>query len=111
MAKVYRIVPEWFWFDGITVLGRVFAKKSAPQRLIDHEMVHVGQQAADGWRFYVRYTFSRRWRARYEAQAYAVQVRAGESLSAVAALLASWRYLWPCSKSTAAQLIDAEARA
>jgi hypothetical protein len=45
--------------------------------VIEHERVHVRQQARDGFcRFVWRYLTSRRWRLDYEAEAIAAEVMA-----------------------------------
>ena len=101
-------LPRWAPMIGITLLGRVFAQRGIGPLDLAHEAVHVEQQRADGWRFYVRYVFSRRWRVRYEARAYAVQARAGRPIEGehgLAAQLAGPLYLWPCSRAEAAEAI------
>ena len=78
-------LPRWAPMIGITLLGRVFAQRGIGPLDLAHEAVHVEQQRADGWRFDVRYVFSRRWRVRYEARAYAVQARlVGQSATGAA---------------------------
>lgn len=95
--------------EAITFLGRVFAKKAADDLVLAHELVHVVQQLADGWRFYLRYVFRPSWRVRYEAEAYAVQLKAGVPLEQLAKTLSGPLYLWPCTKGVAAQAILAAA--
>lgn len=106
MIKVRRWLPEWFPFTGVALFGTVLAKKSALQRLIDHEIVHIQQQRATGWlRYAFRYTFSRKWRVIYEAEGYGVQVRGGADIYYCAKALSGWRYLWPCTYEVALEAI------
>lgn len=105
MAPVHYILPRWAPMAAITLFGSIYAKRDIAPWDLRHEEVHVAQQARDGWRFYLRYIFLPSWRARYEAEAYAEQARAGCIVAQLARLIASWLYLWPCSASTAEKLI------
>ena len=69
--------------------------------LIEHEKVHVIQFRRDRL-FMLRYVFSRKWRLKYEAEAYARHIeilvkRGGRDLEAElnkrAGVLAGWHYL------------------
>ena len=104
--KIYRWLPAWSPFDGLALFGMVIARKTASQRLIDHELVHLRQQKEDGWlRYALRYTFSPHWRVVYEAEGYAAQVRGGADIKFCATALSGWRYLWPCSYDVAIEAI------
>ena len=105
---VWARLPDWWPAGGHAVACRILAKRGASSVVLDHEAVHVAQQRRDGWvRWLWRYVVSRGWRARYEAEAYAVQVRAGHSLDVMARRLAGPMYLWPCSVDEARRLIAA----
>lgn len=71
-ARLHKL-PNFMWMAGIT-LGRHIFVKDGQQDCIRHEMVHVKQQREDGILFFIRYVFSKRWRVRYEAPAYALDV-------------------------------------
>ena len=105
MKTVRYWLPSWAPMAAITLFGRVFAKPDIQPWDLEHELVHVRQQAADGFKFYLRYLFLPRARALYEAEAYAVQARAGCNVEELGGLIASWLYLWPCSRARAAELI------
>jgi hypothetical protein len=95
-VATYRL-PSWAPMSGWTFLGRVWLKAGA-ESCLPHELVHVAQQRRDGWRFYLRYVFSRAWRVRYEAEAYRVDVASGRMTAERAArYLSGPLYLWPCS--------------
>lgn len=70
-----------FMADFTTTLGRTIylpyplgsgdASPLVQLRTLAHEHQHVVQEMLDGHWYYLRYAFSQRWRARYEAEAYA----------------------------------------
>ena len=60
--------------------------------LIEHERVHVKQFRQHRFTFWLRYLFSRKWRLRYEAEAYRASIEHGMPLSQAAMLLAD-RYM------------------
>lgn len=96
-----RRLPSWAPMAGWTFLGTVWLKEGA-EGCLPHEIVHVEQQRRDGIRFYLRYVFSPSWRVRYEAEAYALDVREGRTTAERAArILSGSLYLWPCSYETA----------
>ena len=83
-------VLKWRWLrpshiDGIALFFVILIRPglSARQRetLLQHERVHIRQQR-DGWwlGFAWRYLTSRRWQLIYEAEAYAVDYRAGRNV-------------------------------
>lgn len=105
--KLYRL-PKWmsFWFAGITLGKHVFMVDPTDTLLLNHELVHVKQQKEYFWKFWfwellfpLPIIWS--WRYKCEAEAYAVQVRAGYSIDAMASIISGWKYLWPCRKKTA----------
>ena len=59
-----------------------------------HEGIHQRQMRED-WTvvFWCRYLLSRRWRQRYEVEAYKAQIQAGASLEGCAEWLSSMYYL------------------
>ena len=75
---------------------------------IGHELVHVRQQSRQPLWFWVSYLASSRWRLRWEAEAYAVQARAGcpvEGEHGLAAYLSGRAYLWPATAEEEAREI------
>ncbi len=114
----YVLHTLWPWFPaaGITIGRHVFLKKELQgnQLLLAHELVHVGQMAKTGtlW-FLLRYIFIlpilwSPFRARAEAEACAVEARAGYAIDGdkgLAASIACAAYGWPCSRAKAAALI------
>lgn len=59
-----------------------------------HEAIHQRQMQED-WTivFWMRYLLSRKWRQRYEVEAYKAQIAAGASLDGCAAHLSGMYYL------------------
>jgi len=92
-------LPEWAPVGGFAVGRHVFLKPSQQNAIgIGHELVHLRQQAEHPLWFWVSYAASPRWRLRWEAEAYAVQARAGcpvDGEHGLAAYLAGKAYLWP----------------
>jgi len=56
--------------------------------VLPHEKIHVRQFMAQPFTFWLRYLFSKKWRLRYEAEAYATSVKNGASINMVADALA-----------------------
>ncbi|MEI7704991.1 MAG: hypothetical protein WCK73_10375 [Deltaproteobacteria bacterium] len=100
----YKVHRLWKWLppDGIVFGRHVFVKNPGDLPLLQHELIHVGQQARDGFfRYYLRYVFVPSWRVKYEAEAYAVQVRVGQPIDYFARVLSGPLYLWPCTREAA----------
>lgn len=109
--EVWARLPDWWPVGGHAVACRILAKRGASRVVLDHEAVHVEQQRRDGWvRWLWRYVVSPRWRVRYEAEAYAVQLRDGHSLEVMARRLAGAMYLWPCSVEEARAALEEAVR-
>jgi len=104
-AAVLHESPEWMPMAGITIGRHVFLKRSQTSDMsLGHELVHVRQQAAHPVWFWISYLALPSWRVRWEAEAYAVQARAGcpiEGEHGLAAYLSGPAYLWPSSRATA----------
>ena len=99
---LHRWLPKWAPMDGIVLFGLVLLKKATKPGLVEHELVHWRQGLGSRFKYHFRYTFSRKWRVAYEAEAYAVQVRMGEeSVGWCATKLSGPQYLWPCSYESA----------
>jgi hypothetical protein len=122
VVTIYVLHRLWSWFPaaGITLGKHVFVKNLGDQTTIDHELIHVRQQAEEGVWFWVAYLFLlpfgwNPWRTFWEAEAYAVNARAGQPIDGdggLAATLAGVHYGWPCRRATAARLIrEAASRA
>jgi hypothetical protein len=83
----------------------VFLRPSQQSAIsIGHERVHVRQQADSPLWFWWSYATSARWRLRWEAEAYAVQARAGcpvDGDHGLAAYLSGPAYLWTASRDEA----------
>ncbi|SCU92159.1 conserved hypothetical protein [Cupriavidus necator] len=74
------LVVETRWliprgFDGFTPGPLILLRPGASQALIEHEKVHVRQFWRSWGLMGVLYLASRRWRLRYEVEAYRVQLR------------------------------------
>ena len=93
-----RRLPSWAPMAGLT-LGSTVLLKRGQESCLAHELVHVAQQAQDGFlRFAWRYATSAAWRVRYEAPAYAVDVRnRRHTLDSAARALSGPLYWRPCS--------------
>ena len=112
---IYRLhrLPKWFPAEGITFFRHVFVKNLDDKMVIDHELVHVRQQVSNPIWFWVSYLFLlpfgwNKWRMRWEAEAYAVQARAGcpvDGDNGLAALLSGVSYGWCCRRGRAADEI------
>jgi hypothetical protein len=104
-AHVLHTLPAWAPMGGITLGRDVFLKRSQQNAIgIGHELVHVRQQAERPLWFWVSYATSPRWRLRWEAEAYAVQARAGcpiEGEHGLAAYLSGRAYLWTATRDEA----------
>jgi hypothetical protein len=105
----YVVHRLWAWWplDGITIGKHIFLKNVQDKLIIEHELVHVRQMKEVG---VVRYLFLyllilpfgwNPWRLRWEAEAYAVQVKAGCNLSEIAKMMSGPQYLWPCRQKDA----------
>jgi hypothetical protein len=102
-------LPEWVPGAGFTLGRQVFLRPSQQSAIsIGHERVHVRQQAASPLWFWWSYLTSARWRLRWEAEAYAVQARAGcpvDGDHGLAAYLSGPAYLWTASREEARRAI------
>jgi len=91
-------LPAWSPVGGLAFGRHVFLQSSQQNEMgIGHELVHVRQQAQGALRFWATYVLSPRWRLRWEAEAYAVQARAGCPIDGdhgLAAYLSGPAYLW-----------------
>ncbi len=98
-------LPEWVPAAGFTVGRHVFLRPSQQTaHSIGHEQVHARQQAASPLWFWWSYATSPRWRLRWEAEAYAVQARAGcpvDGDHGLAAYLSGPAYLWTATREEA----------
>ncbi len=108
-CTVHRL---WRWFPafGITLGRHVFMKDPGSALTLAHELVHVRQQADHPVWFWVSYLLLlpcgwNPWRMRWEAEAYAVQVRAGQSIEGVARAIAGPLYGWCCRPKAAEEAI------
>lgn len=80
-------------FDAITLGGRVYMRDSSDITLYAHERVHAVQQNKNPIMFYFRYVFSKKWRLKYEAEAYAESVNAGHDFVLASLYLSKNYYL------------------
>jgi hypothetical protein len=120
MSPRIFIVPNWllFWCAAITFGHYVFIREKFKQDpvIMAHETIHTLQYKREGVvRFLFLYAFVlpfiwNPWRARWEAEAYAVNVRAGDSADWCASQISGPSYLWPCRKATALALLKEYAR-
>lgn len=109
MSIRVSVLPAWAPMDGTTFgcTDRIWVKAGASPGMIAHETKHCEQAIRDTpWVFRVRYVFSPAWRVKYEAEAYAEQVKRGSSIDRCAEAIASWMYLKPCSVEDARAAIS-----
>ena len=107
-----RRLWEWFPANAVTAFGTVWVKDRFRNNgvILHHESIHIGQQAKHPVWFWVSYLFClplgwNPWRMRWEAEAYAVDVRAGGDINEIADLLSGAGYGWCCRKKQAAEEI------
>jgi len=104
---VVHQLPKWFPMAGITLGKHIFLKDRQDKLTLEHELIHVKQQKEHGLWFWVTYLLFplpflwNPWRMRYEAEAYAVQVKAGCKLDEIAKMLAGPMYGWCCRQKQA----------
>lgn len=105
MIVVTRLL---FWSDGFTLSPSIIILHPRNRHdvgLIEHERVHQRQMRQDGLiRFWLRYAFSRRWRALYEVEAYRVSIKWGMVANQAARFL-SENYMLRISESQALELL------
>ena len=104
-CTVHRL---WSWYPaaGVTLGRHVFLRFPGTPSLLAHELVHVRQQAEHPVWFWVSYLLLlpigwNPWRMRWEAEAYAVQVRAGWPIESAARAIAGPLYGWCCRRAQA----------
>jgi hypothetical protein len=106
---VLHTLPVWSPVGGFAFGRQVFLQRSQQNAMgIGHELVHVRQQADGPLRFWATYLLSPRWRLRWEAEAYAVQARAGcpiDGDQGLAAYLSGPAYFWVATRDEAARRI------
>ena len=100
--------PKWLFTAGFTLTPwlmfiRHDCRDNKPLHL--HEQVHQ-RQMREAWTvvFWFRYLLSKKWRQRYEVEAYKAQIAAGASLHGCAQLLSSM-YLLGISYDKACALL------
>ncbi len=108
MDRPFTVHRLWRRFPaaGITLGRHVFMRDPECELTLAHELVHVRQQAEHPVWFWVSYLLLlplgwNPWRMRWEAEAYAVQVRAGQSIASVASVMAGPLYGWCCRRKEA----------
>jgi hypothetical protein len=104
--KVHKLWP-WMPMAGITFGKHIFLKDVKDKLTLEHELVHSRQQAEFGWWFWFSYIFFplplfwNPWRMKWEAEAYAVQVRAGCKLDEISKIMTGMTYGWCCRQMQA----------
>jgi hypothetical protein len=96
------------WADGRTLgpIVQIRPSRRNDAGLLAHELEHVRQWREAPIRFYPRYLFSRRWRLRYEVEAFRAQLRLDPAaLNSCSALLAT-RYRLGISFRDALNLLE-----
>ena len=115
MSPKVIAVPNWllFWAAAVTFRRFIFVRvkfKDDPV-VLAHETIHTLQYAREGWlKFLFLYwlvfpALWNPWRARWEAEAYAVNVRAGAPIDWAMKTVAGPLYLWPCRHDQALALL------
>jgi hypothetical protein len=108
-CTVHRL-GSWFPASGITFGRHVLVRFPADPSTLAHELVHVRQQAEHPVWFWVSYLLLlpvgwNPWRMRWEAEAYAEQVRAGCTVESAARVMAGPLYGWCCRRRQADEAI------
>ena len=103
---------DWYPAEAITFGNTVFIKDKSRNNpaILAHEAVHSRQQAEHPVWFWVSYLLLlpvgwNPFRTRWEAEAYAEEVRYGLSVDIAAAWLSSSTYGWCCRESKAREEI------
>jgi hypothetical protein len=106
MAEPRIIIISWIWMAATTLgmKNTIIAKRELAPDTLEHEKVHLRQAREMGsFRFLWRWLFSKKWRVRIEAEAYAVNVRMAPMLRQNAELdwaarcLSGPLYMRPCT--------------
>lgn len=84
---------------GITIRPFIFVRSDIEvDDVLEHEMIHIKQQESR-LVFFLRYIFSPKWRVKYEAEAYAIDIiRGRETLESAINSIYSGLYLWPTTR-------------
>jgi hypothetical protein len=106
------IETDWFIpqrFDAYTYFAVVLVRPGQGEALIEHELTHARQF----WRYWgtngLRYRFSKKWRLRFELEAYRVQLALmGPAAAPAIAGSLSTKYNLGISIDEALQLLEAE---
>ncbi len=112
MMQTFVVHKLWSWLPmaGITFGKHVFLKDVQDKLTLEHELVHVSQQAEHGLWFWLSYLVLlpigwNPWRRRWEGEAYAVQAKAGcpiDGPNGLAQYMAGAAYGWCCREKDAA---------
>lgn len=70
-----RLIPAWMGGMAIGPVILIRLKYRHDTGMLEHEKVHVGQFWSNPVLFGLRYKFSRKWRTRYEVEAYREQAK------------------------------------
>lgn len=108
-------VPSWmlFWCVAFTLGHYVFIRRSYKDDpvVLAHEAIHVLQYQREGLlKFLFLYLLAfpilhNPWRARWEAEAFAVNIRRGASREFCAKQISGFPYLWACRYPRAVALL------
>jgi len=105
-AHTLHTLPAWVPFGGVALGTHLFLKRTQQRDFgVEHELIHLRQQAAHPVWFWVSYLALPRWRLRWEAEAYAANARAGCPIDGdhgAADYLSGPAYLWPAGRAEAA---------
>ena len=108
----YTVHRLWPWFPALGIaFGRhIFMRDPGNELTLAHELVHVRQQAEHPVWFWLSYLLLlpigwNPWRVHWEAEAYAVQARAGCTVESVARVIAGPMYGWCCRRKTAEEAL------
>ncbi len=112
MKTPYTVHRLWPWVPalGVTIGRHVFMRDPGCVLTLAHELVHVRQQAEHPIWFWVSYLLLlpagwNPWRMRWEAEAYAVNVRRGATVESMARVIAGPLYGWCCRPEAAEKAI------
>lgn len=100
-----RLIPARF--QGYNLGPVILLRPGASAALLEHELTHSRQVYRTGFLMGAAYVLSKRWRLRWEAEAYAAQWAAGADLPVLAGFLATNYNLGITVADARAAIVDA----
>lgn len=97
-------LPTAIMVFGLLIINR---NKRLPST-IPHERIHIKQFKANPFLFYFRYAFSKKWRLKYEVEAYKESVKHGRSIHSCAVTMSGGLYRGMVSYDKALKLLTGD---